>query len=246
VIKMKTRLSLILTVLLIGLTGGSILATAEGVPSPLGIIPTPNPGSLTVNVWTNKSTYMVGETAQIYFTVNQPAYIYLYDLQPDGVVRLVFPNAYSQNNYVGAGTHVLPDANYQFVITPPTGLEQLQIFASLTPLALRPNVYNEPYPRVAPQGIQGQIMGITPQATWATAWTSFTIIAGYGYTPPPPSYTPPPYCYPYPPFFGWGSGGTWYWENGEWHCGIPSSGWYWYFGPDGRWHFRIHIHFGDN
>jgi hypothetical protein len=43
---------------------------------------------------------MVGETAQIYFTVNQQAYIYLYDLQPDGIVRLVFPNAYSQNNFV--------------------------------------------------------------------------------------------------------------------------------------------------
>ena len=255
---MKIRLSLILTILLIGLLGGSVLVSAQGTPTPLGIIPSPNPGSLTVNVWTDKSTYMIGETAQIYFTVNQQAYIYLYDLQPDGIVRLVFPNAYSQNNFVAAGTHVLPDANYQFVIAPPTGLEQLQIFASLTPLNLTPSAYGEPYPQATPQGIQGQIMGITPQPTWATSWTSFTIVASYGYTPPstgytppppgytpsPPSYAPPSWYYPYPPFFGWGSGGTWYWSNGQWQCGMPSSGWYWYFGPDGKWHFRIHIQIG--
>ncbi|GAI19626.1 unnamed protein product, partial [marine sediment metagenome] len=49
----------------------------------------------------------------------------------------------------------------------------------------------------------------------------------------------------YPPFFGWGfPGGSWYWEDGERHYGMPSSGWHWYFGPDDKWHFTIRFHFG--
>lgn len=253
VIKMEKFQRFFLAALLLGLVLVPVLATAQGAPSPLGINPSPNSGNLTVNVWTDKQTYVVGENALIYFTVNQQAYIYIYDLQPDGVVRLVFPNAYSQNNFVAAGTHVLPDAGYKFLITPPTGLEKLQIFASLVPLNLTPNSYTEPYPQVSPQGLQGQIMGITPQACWTTAWASFTIVdSGYGCTPPP-AYTPPPSypqppsnCSPCPPFFGWYPGGSWYWSNGQWQQGTPPSGWYWYYGPDGKWHFTIRIHIGGN
>ena len=240
-----------LAALIIGVMLVPMTVSAQSAPTPLGINPSPNPGNLTVSVWTDKQTYAVGENALIYFTVNQQAYIYIYDLQPDGVVRLVFPNAYSQSNFVTAGTHVLPDANYKFLISPPTGLEKLQIFASLVPLNLAPSNYSEPYPQVSPQGLQGQIQGITPQACWTTAWTSFTIVAsGYSYTPPsscpPPSYTQPPSnCYPYPPFFGWYPGGSWYWSNGQWQQGTPPSGWYWYYGPDGKWHFTIRIHIGN-
>ena len=251
VIKMLKLQRFFLAALLVGLMLVPSLAYAQGVPTPLGISPSPNPGGLSVSVWTDKQTYAVGENALIYFTVNQQAYIYIYDLQPDGVVRLVFPNAYSQSNFVSAGTHVLPDAGYRFLITAPTGLEKLQIFASLVPLNLTPSTYSEPYPQVSPQGLQGQIMGITPQACWTTAWTSFTIVnAGYGYTPPsscpPPSYTPPPpSCNPCPPFFGWFPGGSWFWSNGQWQQGTPSSGWYWYYGPDGKWHFAVRIHIGN-
>lgn len=213
---MKTRLTISLTLLLIGLVGTSAIMVAQGPPSPLGIVPTPIPQPLTVNVWTDKSTYAVGETVRVYFNVNQPAYIYLYDIQPDGVVRLVFPNIYSQSNFVSGGTHVLPDRpSYQYRVTHPTGVEKLQILASLSPLAVTTSTYGEPFPRVTPGEIQGHIMGITPEPTWTTAWTSFTITAPtYSYTPPPcykppaPSYTPTP-CYKpappspsCPPFFG--------------------------------------------
>ncbi len=217
---MKTRLSIWLALLVIGVVGASTVIGVQGPPSPLGIVPTPTPQPLTVNMWTDKSTYVVGETMRVYFDVNQPAYVYLYDIQPDGVVRLVFPNAYSQSNFVSAGTHVLPDRpSYHFRVTEPTGVEKLQIFASLAPLSLTPSTYGEPFPMATPQEIQGQIMGITPepvyQPSWVTAWASFTITAPvYAYTSPPcytppaPSYTPPPCykptppCSPCPPYFG--------------------------------------------
>jgi len=184
-----------------------------------------------VNVWTDKSTYAVGETLRVYYTVSQSAYIYLYDIQSDGIVRLVFPNAYSQSNFVSAGTHVLPDhSSYQYSVTYPTGLEKLQIFASPVPLSLTPNAYGEPFPMTTPGEIQGRIMGIMPTPTWVTAWVSFTVNAppSYGYSPPAYGYTPP---YGYPPssapFYGWPGG-------------------YWCFGPDGKWHFSIRIRIGGN
>jgi hypothetical protein len=241
--------------LLIALAGWAVSAAGPSSPAPLGITPTPTPTPqpLSVSLWTDKSTYMLGEAVRVTYTVSQPAYIYLYDIQPHGVVLIVFPNAYSQANFVSAGTHTLPDGAYQFLVSPPLGVEQLQIFASLTPLPFNPTSYSEPYPTVAPnpnaamQQLQVQIQGITPTPAWATAWASFTITsASYGYTPP--GYNPPGYpSYPpsfYPPFFGWGPGqGQWFFDHGQWYFGTPGSGWYWYYSPDGKWHmiFRIHI-----
>jgi hypothetical protein len=200
---MKTRLSALLPLSLVGILGLATLVGAQSTPSPLGIVPPPTPQPIGINVWTDKAAYVVGETMRVYFNVNQPAYIYLYDIQPDGVVRRIFPNAYSQSNFVSAGTHILPDhPSYQYTVTHPTGEEKIQIFASLTPLALAPSVYGDPFPMVAPEEIQGHIMGISPgptcQPTWATAWASSTITEPRAscppptcYAPPPPSYTPP-------------------------------------------------------
>jgi hypothetical protein len=238
----------------------SVLGGAQSAPAPLGIVPAPPaPQLLTVNVWTDKASYVVGETATIQFYVSQPSYIYIYDIQPDGVVRLIFPNAYDQANYKAAGVHSLPNANYRFLVSPPTGTERLQILASPTNLGLTPSAYSEPFPMMAPnpematEKIQVQILGIVPQPTVASAWTSFQILPAYTYTPPsytpPPYYTPPPspspppgysFC---PPFYSY-PGATWYWQDGQWHLGIPGSGWYWYFGSDGRWSFRIILRFG--
>jgi len=251
-----TRALLLLLVTLVAL---SAAAAADGGAAPLGIIPTPTPtpNPLTVSIWTNKTGYVVGETLTIYFMVSQPAYIYIYDIQPDGVVRLIFPNAYAQANYVSAGTHTLPSSSaYRFTVTPPTGTEQLQIFASPVPLALSPSSYSEPFPMIGsnPHSAGVAIKGIIPtdpqQAQWVTAWTSLTISASYGYTYPGGTY-PYPYPYPYPtptptppppppcqgsnppmyPPFPGTPGGLWYWCDGGWHEGRPGSGWYFYFNP---------------
>lgn len=259
VITMKGSAPRIVLLLLVGLVAISALAVAQGTPAPLGIVPTPTPTPtpLTVSVWTDKSAYVIGENATIYFTVSQAAYIYIYDIQLDGVVRLIFPNAYAQQNYVSAGTHALPNGSYQFTVAPPVGTEQLQIIASPLNLGLTPPAYYEPFPLVGttPQAattqIQVQIMGIVPVPDYASDWTSFQIMTSYAYTPPsyypytpPPSYpyTPPSYS-TYPPFYGY-PGATWYWNGTIWMSGVPTSGWYWYFGTDGSWHFRITFHFG--
>lgn len=248
---MKGSAARIVLLLLLGLVMTSVLVVGQGTPAPLGIIPTPTPTQLSVSVWTDKSTYVIGENATIYFTVSQAAYIYIYDVQPDGAVRLIFPNAYSQQNYVSAGTHTLPNGSYQFTIAPPAGTEQLQIIASPLNLGLTPPAYYEAFPLVGttPQAattqIQVQIMGIIPVPNYVSNWTSFTITNAYAYTPPS-YYSPynPPSTSTYPPFYGY-PGATWYWNGSTWVAGVPTSGWYWYFGTDGSWHFRITFHFGN-
>jgi len=228
-----TRFVLLLVVVLVAVAA---LASAQGTPAPLGIVPTPTPQPLTVSIWTDKPMYSIGESVTIHFAVSQASYIYIYDIQPDGVVRRIFPNAYSQGNYVSAGTHSLPDGSYQFTVEPPTGTDQLQIIASPLDLGLNPPGFYEPFPLVGtnPQSatneIQVQIMGIVPEPIYVSDWTSFQIVASYGYTPPPPSYTPsptPPPSYSpyppfYPPFYGY-PGASWYWGNGEWHFGRPNQ-----------------------
>ncbi|NIT77847.1 MAG: DUF4384 domain-containing protein, partial [Thermoplasmata archaeon] len=62
-----------------------------------------------MNVWVDKSVYYVGEYVTIHYSVNQPAYIYMVNIDASGTVRRIFPNDYSLDNYVDAGEHVLPD-----------------------------------------------------------------------------------------------------------------------------------------
>jgi hypothetical protein len=118
-------------------------------------------------------------------------------------------------------------------------------------------------PAVVGNDIQAKIMGITPQPQWVSAWTSFTITQYYGYippVPPTPSYpvpSPPgqypttPYGYVQPPFAGY-PGATYYYLGGQWLCGVPPNGIYWYWENPcgisqpscGTWRLRIKICIG--
>ena len=237
--------------LLVSLLGTSVFVHAQGFPSPLGILPAPTESDqpLVVGVWTERSSYAVGEALIIHFSLNQPAFVYIFDLQPDGVVRLAFPNAYSQNNYVFSGTHTLPDGPYDLRVLPPTGIEELLIFASLTPLPIAPGEPGDPFPVFASDPsdamyqLRSLLSGITPVPTWKTGWTAFAI-TGESTEPTPPSSPTgfPPYPPAYPPFPGY-PGDAWYWWSNQWHLGIPESGWYWYYGLDSRWHLCMQIDF---
>lgn len=183
--------------------------------NPLGLQQVPIVEPLIVELWMDKGSYAEGETAQIMFSVNQPAYVYILNVQSDGIVRMIFPNAYSQGNFVSAGIHSLPDRLYEFRITAPAGTDHLQIVATLHPLQLPVPSPDDPYPmlgadpNVALSIIEAQIQGIVTDPScnlpWATAWCSFDIIAPVQppcscqppttYTPPP-TYTPPAYTPP--------------------------------------------------
>jgi len=208
VIEVKRRW-IIGALLLVGLLGPSALVNAQAFP--LGILPTPTPSetSLFVGVWTERSSYEVGEALIVHFSLNQPAFVYLFDLQSNGVVRVLFPNGYSQNSNVIGGTHTLPDGPYDLRVHPPTGVEELLIFASLTPLPVFPGEPSDPYPVFASNPsdaiyqLQSMLSGITPVPTWKTGWTAFTITGeSYESTLPSSPIDLPPFPPTHPPFIG--------------------------------------------
>ncbi len=100
-------------------------------PAPRGIIiePPPSPG-LNVSVRTDRNQYRIGSSLRIFLEVSQRAYLYVFDYDTEGTMRLIFPNRYSQQNLIGPGRYELPDGGYSFQVAGPPGVEFIQAVAT--------------------------------------------------------------------------------------------------------------------
>lgn len=135
----------VVVLFLVALSGGLALAE-EATPSgvePIGIEPTPaQPGGLWIKIelLTGKSAYAVGEEIRLSFEINQPAYVYIFDVPPDQQVLNIFPNEYtSLSNPLAPGRYVLPgNDSYSLTVTDTGGLgqEYFGAIASTKPLDL--------------------------------------------------------------------------------------------------------------
>lgn len=113
------------------------------VVSPQAIVVNPVP-SFGVEVWLDRDTsgnatpvYQVGERISISVRVDEAAYVYLFDVRPNGEITQIFPNRYDDTNYLRAGevrTFPPSGARYQFNIAPPRGLSKVIALASKTAL----------------------------------------------------------------------------------------------------------------
>jgi len=171
----------------------TLVLSALGLAQPVApkgiIIKPPDPTGLTARIWVDKGAYRVGEKITLHYEVSQAAYVYVYDIDASGRVSLVFPNYFSQDNYVTAGEHALPDKpTYTYTVTEPLGTEYVQIIASTQALSLNPQFQlSVPFPLVGedPEAFksqfQVQVLGILPEPVWASNWTSFQVVSG---TPP--------------------------------------------------------------
>ena len=172
---MKRRLQRLGSVLLVLVSLTALLGLGQGV-APKGIIPTPPESQdLEVRVWVDKAAYTVGESIEISYSVNQSAYIYIWDIQPDGTAVQLFPNANpgGSNNHVGAGDHTVPG---NWTIAPPYGTEYVQILATTVPVD--PFVYMTEDPAAFQAAIEVQILGILPETQRSWDFTSFLIVSG--------------------------------------------------------------------
>lgn len=129
------------TALLIG------TASASPVISAQSIIVNPVPTSLSVKVYTDRDSsgsqvpnYMPGERIRLYTSVNQDAYVYLFNVDPQGNVDLILPNRYQGGgNFLKANTtrtFPSPGDPFTFDITTPYGLNKVLALASRTALNL--------------------------------------------------------------------------------------------------------------
>ena len=233
---MRVRLLslVLLTLLLAALAAGAQVF-------PLGLLPTApsTDDPISAYVWTTESSFDIGDHITIWMRVSRAAFVYLFDLGPDGAVRLLFPNAYSQGNYLFPGEYALPDGPYDLLARAPGGVEELLIVATDVPLPFPAGTTVAPFPQIAndPQAAITTLVALLtapqPTPTWGIGWHAIYIqtsaSAPVTTTPAaaPQSPTPPPFLAT--------PGDAWY-ETSGWQSGIPAEGWYWYFGLDGRWH----------
>lgn len=166
----------------------SLLGTAQQQPIPEGIIVQPIQTPMAVQLGLERTSYSPGDRLRLTITVNQDSYVYIYNITPDRRVNLLFPNAYQPENLLRAGTHTIPNQRYSLVISPPTGVECLQVLALAAPLPLEQII---PEGRLAPQNpfpllsqkpqefkalMQGLIVGAVSSTGWAAAWSCLQIV----------------------------------------------------------------------
>jgi len=240
---MKSRTALLL-VILGALIGGPLAAHAQAFP--LGLLPTapPTDDPFSVHVWTMESVVQVGDPMTIYLSATRPVFLYLFDLQPDGLVRLIFPNVYSPTSYVHSGIYELPDGAYQLTATAPAGIEEFLLFGANVPLPFPIGSPTDPFPIFAASPVEAIndlvaiFASIEPAPMWATAWHAIQITGDESPAPDEETTVLLPTPPSIPPFFG-SPGDAWHLTISGWSYGIPQSGWYWYVGLNGRWHLCL-------
>jgi hypothetical protein len=187
--KMKDHLCFIIFVLTSFFVALPAIGQEEMKVVPEGIIIQPQPNDLTIKILTNRPTYSPKDPLVLYVDLSQDAYLYIYDINPQGKVTLLFPNGFSKNNFLKAGKHTLPpSADYSFIVSKPYGAESLQALALVKPIPLLNvtsqkdlDVYAFPELSTVPKELKPKVQQIIQTTVepgeWASDWTQFIIAA---------------------------------------------------------------------
>jgi hypothetical protein len=102
----------------------------------------PNP-PFGIKLWTDKSSYAVGEKVTFFMEADQDCYLTLIDIGTSGNLTVLFPNAYDRNNRIRGGRrYEIPGASYGFDIHVggPPGIERVKVIATTQPFMLFENM----------------------------------------------------------------------------------------------------------
>lgn len=168
---------------------GLLAVTVSAAPqvSAQSIIVNPLPTKLLVDVWVDRDgsgyrpTYNIGDQITLYTSVNEDAYVYLFDIDAADVVTQIYPNQYTGDQmYMMAGnTYAFPGSDDQFTfdVGGPYGVNRVLAIASRQPLnldQLNYSAYSEILPRIhcrTPQDF-GDILGMIVSPLNQQDWTS--------------------------------------------------------------------------
>lgn len=167
------------------LFSGIALAQSRPTITPQGIVVNPVATELKVQVAVNKPgvnpLYTEGEKVVFSVSVNQDAYVYVFNVAADNSVNVLLPNGFSNGSPLlrGGETRSFPPANaaYEIAIQAPFGAEKLYALASKTPLDLSsviPQVQNNNFAVANVQGSSGlaRPLALVVQPLPAQSWTS--------------------------------------------------------------------------
>ena len=223
---MKKTLMTALVPSLLALTIPLAMGTTLAAPkiSAQSIIVNPVQTSLGVKVWTDRDSsgqntpnYYVGDRIRIYTSVNQDAYVYLFNVDPTGKVDLILPNRYAGGaNFVRAGvTKAFPSSQdrFTFDIAAPYGLNKVLALASTTKLNLNDianfQTQNAQATGFADVKVNGQqqlaqalsivvnpVQNPVPQNTWITDVAFYNVAGGTSSVQPAQPIAQPSYGFP--------------------------------------------------
>jgi len=175
-------------------------AFAAPVISTQSIIVNPVQTNLTARVWVDRDTsgtrtptYRIGDEIRLYTSVNESAYVYLFNVNPDGSIDQILPNRLqSGGNYVRKGeVRAFPSSsdNFVFNVGGPAGLNRVLVVASRRALNLSElSTFRsgDPFATVKPQGSQqlAQALSIVvnpvqkpiPQQDWISDTVTFNAV----------------------------------------------------------------------
>lgn len=106
----------------------------------------PNP-ALSVSLRTDKgdmANYREGELVKFYFKAGRDCYFYLFHMDAEGNVVMLFPNVWEESNRITAGReYVIPDErmNFDFKVTEPFGAEVAVAVATVEPIKGLDNIW---------------------------------------------------------------------------------------------------------
>ncbi len=125
-----------------------LLGSVSAAPkvSAQSIIVNPVVSSLKLRVWTdrdpsgqNTPTYASGDKIQVFVAPTEDAYVYLFNVQTDGLITQILPNRFSRAELIKANTVKAfpgPGDKFTYNIAGPSGVNKVLAVASSTPLNL--------------------------------------------------------------------------------------------------------------
>lgn len=155
----------------------SLTGAGQEKAVPLGIVPQPAEPGIRVTLSLEKDVYAPGEYLRLRFTLSQEAYIYLYNVRPDGKVTLLLPNRFHQNPGFEAGEHVLPTKGWRLRVTEPEGWEYLEIIATDRSLSFYDAKAFERDPFLSfadPEAFANRLQELLV-GSWGAAWVGFLV-----------------------------------------------------------------------
>ena len=186
---MKPR-RLLRSILALGLMVAFISSVApaqEDEALPRGIIPgPPESPDLKVDLRTDRTRFPPGAEIELHYQLNKRAYLYVFNVDTEGKVNLLFPNRYDRDNFLESGKGKLPGKGYSFVIDEKIGTEYIQAIASTKPLDLFEQIDDErfqqnPFPTLSDSATdfartgEADIKAGMDGEIWSTHWIQLRV-----------------------------------------------------------------------
>lgn len=129
---------------------------AGGCNAPAGVVGAvvsggtpPAAQRLEVKVWTDRSSYRIGESVRFGLRVNRDAYVTLVNIGTSGDVTILYPNRFHPTHFVRAGQDVtIPpaEAGFELKALGPVGFDQVRVIATSEPVTLHASDFGKEAP----------------------------------------------------------------------------------------------------